>query len=182
MKQNASAGEQSEAPRRRWKPGLEQHPEPENQDSQHMLNQPRGYFSDKSISFQQDIKEYLNQRRTNQKNSRRLELSTSKNTLHGGWGQGPGSVDPRFPAGLPFPVPEIPEFLAFRDCRENYPSDFPGIFLEFSSGTPEQTSIMCKRTRRFWGTDWRSPKSLSLAQTASLCSDGIERARKCLQG
>ena len=29
-------------PRRRWKPGLEQHPEPENQDSQHMLNEPRG--------------------------------------------------------------------------------------------------------------------------------------------
>ena len=27
----------------------------------------------------------------------------------------PGSADPRFPAGLPFPVPEIPEFVAF--CR-----------------------------------------------------------------
>ena len=46
MKQNASSGEQSEAPRRRWKPGQEQHTEPENQDSQHMLNQPRGSFSD----------------------------------------------------------------------------------------------------------------------------------------
>ena len=44
MKQNASAGEQSEAPRRRWKPGPEQHPGPENQDSQHMLNQPRESF------------------------------------------------------------------------------------------------------------------------------------------
>ena len=43
---NASPGEQSEAPRRRWKPGQEQHPGPENQDSQHMLNQPRGSFSD----------------------------------------------------------------------------------------------------------------------------------------
>ena len=42
MKQNASAGEQSEAPRRRWKPGLEQHSGPENQESQHMLIQPRG--------------------------------------------------------------------------------------------------------------------------------------------
>ena len=37
--------------------------------------------------------------------SRRLELSISKNTPHRRWGQGPGSVDPRFPAGLPFPVP-----------------------------------------------------------------------------
>ena len=44
VKQNASPGEQSEAPRRRWKPGQEQHPGPENQDSQHMLKQPRGYF------------------------------------------------------------------------------------------------------------------------------------------
>ena len=44
MKQNASPREQSEAPRRRWKPGQEQHPEPQNQDSQHMLNQPRGSF------------------------------------------------------------------------------------------------------------------------------------------
>ena len=39
-----SPGEQSEAPRRRWKPGQEQHPGPQNQDSQHMLDQPRGSF------------------------------------------------------------------------------------------------------------------------------------------
>ena len=39
-KQNASPGEQSEAPRRRWK----QNPGAENQDSQHMLEQPRGPF------------------------------------------------------------------------------------------------------------------------------------------
>ena len=45
-KQNASPREQSEAPRPRRKPGQEQHPGPENQDSQHMLKQPRGYFSD----------------------------------------------------------------------------------------------------------------------------------------
>ena len=42
VKQNASPGEQSEAPRPRWKPGQEQNPGPENQDSQHMLEQPRG--------------------------------------------------------------------------------------------------------------------------------------------
>ena len=28
-------------------------------------------------------------------------------------------VDPRFPAGLPFPVPEILEFEAFRAILEN---------------------------------------------------------------
>ena len=43
-KQNARVGEQSEAPRRRWKPGLQQHAGPENQDSQHMPNRPRGSF------------------------------------------------------------------------------------------------------------------------------------------
>ena len=67
-----------------------------------------------------------------QKNSRRLELSISKNTLHGRLGQGPRSVDQRFAAGLPFPVPEILEFVAFRDSREifqQYSRDFPGVFL-----------------------------------------------------
>ena len=44
VKQNASPEEQSEAPRPRWQPGQEQKPGPENQDSQHMLEQPRGYF------------------------------------------------------------------------------------------------------------------------------------------
>ena len=69
----------------------------------------------------------------NQKNSRRLELSISKNTPHGRWGQGPGSVNPRFPAGLPFPVPEILEFVAFRDSGkifQQFSRDFPGVFPE----------------------------------------------------
>ena len=46
VKQNASPGDQSEAPRPWWKPGQEQNPGPENQDSQHMLEQPRGSFPD----------------------------------------------------------------------------------------------------------------------------------------
>ena len=49
----------------------------------------------------------IESRGVSQKNSRRLELSISKNTLHGRWGQGPGSDNPRFPAGLPFPVSVI---------------------------------------------------------------------------
>ena len=39
----------------------------------------------------------LSQRPDYSENSRRLELSISKNTPHRSWGQGPGSVDPRFP-------------------------------------------------------------------------------------
>ena len=49
-KQNANPGEQSEAPRPGWKPGQEQNPGPENQDSQHMLEQPRWYFLDSRTS------------------------------------------------------------------------------------------------------------------------------------
>ena len=44
VKQNARPGDQSEVPRPRWKQGQEQNPGPENQDNQHMLEQPRGYF------------------------------------------------------------------------------------------------------------------------------------------
>ena len=49
VKQNASPGEQSEAPRPRWKPGQGQNPGPEIQDNQHMLEQPRGYFPEESV-------------------------------------------------------------------------------------------------------------------------------------
>ena len=49
VKQNTSLGDQSEAPRPRWKPGQKQNPGPENQDSRHMLEQPRGYFPEISV-------------------------------------------------------------------------------------------------------------------------------------
>ena len=52
--------------------------------------------------------------------------SNQKHTPHGRWEEGPRSVDPRLPAGLPFPVPEILEFVALRDSGKD-------------SGTPEQT-------------------------------------------
>ena len=48
VKRNASPGEQSEGSRPRWKPGQEQNPGPENQDNQHMLEQPRRYFPGKN--------------------------------------------------------------------------------------------------------------------------------------
>ena len=73
------------------------------------------------------------------RNSRRLELSISKNTPHGRRGQGPGSVDPRFPAGLPFLVPEILEFVAFRDSGkffQQFSRSFPGTFLQNSCTDP----------------------------------------------
>ena len=74
-----------------------------------------------------------------QKNSRRLELSISKNTPHGRLEQGPGSVGPRFLAGLPFPVPEIPEYVAFGNSGrifQQFSRDFPAIFLQNSRTDP----------------------------------------------
>ena len=68
---------------------------------------------------------------SSQKSSRRLELSISKNTPHGRSGQGPGSVDPRFPAGLPFPVPEVLEVVAFRNLGKIFPAIFPGLSWSF---------------------------------------------------
>ena len=53
-------------------------------------------------------------------------------TPRGRWGQGPGSVDPRHPAGLPF---QVLQSLAFRDT-EKLSSIFPKIFPEISSGNP----------------------------------------------
>ena len=50
--QNASPGEQPEVPRRRWKPGQEQHQGPQNQDSQHMLNQPKGSHPERSLQLE----------------------------------------------------------------------------------------------------------------------------------
>ena len=76
------------------------------------------------------------------RNSRRLELSISKNTPQGRWGQGPGSVDPRFPAGLSFPVPEILEFVAFSDSGDffqQFSRNFPGTFLQNSRKDPRNS-------------------------------------------
>ena len=48
-------------------------------------------------------------------------------------------MDQRFPAGLPFPVPEILEFVAFRDSGnvfQEFSRDFPGVFLENPRANP----------------------------------------------
>ena len=49
-------------------------------------------------------------------------------------------MDPRFPTGLPFPVPEILEFVAFfRDSGKKFQQfsrSFPGTFLQNSCTDP----------------------------------------------
>ena len=74
-------------------------------------------------------------------------------------------------------------WAVLRTCFRQFSWNFPGTFLQNSRKDPSNShsSIVCKWTRPFWGTDcWKAPKSLSSAQTAPLSSAGIERARKCL--
>ena len=83
-----------------------------------------------------------------------------ESTPHGRWGQGPGSVDPLFPAGLPFPVPEILEFVAFRDSGkifEQFSPDFPGVFLR----KPQKGGD--------WDLPWRSPPLREVGKLPASC-------------
>ena len=82
-----------------------------------------------------------------QKNSRRLELSISKNTPHGRWGQGPGSVDPRFPAGLP--LGSISRF------GKIFPAIFPGLSRTFPPEPPNRPRKQPQPSRVFWVIGFR---------------------------
>ena len=84
-----------------------------------------------------------------QKISRRLELSILKNTPHGRWGQGPGSVGPRFLAGWPFPVPQILEFIAFRDSGKFFQQFFPGLSRSFPGEPPNRPRKQPQPSRVF---------------------------------
>ena len=51
-------------------------------------------------------------------------------------------MDPRFPAGLPFPVPEVLEFVAFGDSGkifQQFSRNFPGTFLQNSCKDPRNS-------------------------------------------
>ena len=64
-----------------------------------------------------------------------------KNTPHGRGGPGPDSVDPRFPADLPFPVPKSQNCSVSRfgnDFPAIFP-DFPGVFLGNAGSDPENS-------------------------------------------
>ena len=79
---------------------------------------------------------------TNQKISRRLELSISKSTPHVRWGQGPAKVPGRFAS----PAPEIVEFVAFRDSGkffQQFSRDFPGLFLQ-NPNRPQKQPQPCR--------------------------------------
>ena len=69
----------------------------------------------------------LSFRKTRQKNSRRLELSISKNTSHGRWGQGHGSVDPRFPPRFAFPGARNPRISSTSRLEKIFPAIFRGL-------------------------------------------------------
>ena len=69
---------------------------------------------------------------TNQKNSRRLELSISNNTLEGG-----DKCGPKVPGRFAFLVPEVLSFVAFRDS-EIFSSYFLGTSRSFPGEPPNR--------------------------------------------
>ena len=97
----------------------------------------------------------------------------------------PGSVDPRFPAGLHFPVPEVLEFVAFRDSGnvfQQFPRDFPGVFVgnpRTHHKQPQPSRVFCMRVIaaiRIASVRWRSYLPLkhrdsSSQSLRSLCCD-----------
>ena len=117
MKQNDSPGERSEARRRRWKPGQEQHPGPENQESQHKLNQPSGSFPDKCVAIRNHSKTFR-ELLTKQRGRNRCELKMGMaNSIRANRIK-PARCDPRF-GGLRlqslWPPTEVPNA---RHCKQ----------------------------------------------------------------
>ena len=59
-----------------------------------------------------------------------------KNTPRGRWGPGPGSVDPRFPAGFAFPGARKPRICSICRFGKIFLDILSGTFPEFCSGNP----------------------------------------------
>ena len=77
-----------------------------------------------------------------QKNSRRLELSISKNTPPERWGQGPGQCGPKVPCRFAFPSGRNPRIVAFHDSGkifQQFPHNFPRTFLQNSRKDPRNS-------------------------------------------
>ena len=69
-------------------------------------------------------------------------MSTKNTQWHTeGWDKAPGNVDPRFAAGLPFPVPEILELKAFCDSGkifQHFSRSFRALFLGENPNRPRK--------------------------------------------
>ena len=68
-----------------------------------------------------------------------------------------GSVDPRFAAGLPFPVPEILELKASRDVGR-ISNGFPGISLGTDEEIPETATAFLSFSEEANPPEKNSPK------------------------
>ena len=115
-----------------------------------------------------------------QKNSRRLELSISKNTPHGRWGQGPGSVDPSFRA-VAFPGARNPRIcsISFGNFSRDFPAEqtpetataFPSLLVLVSwyccKRVAYMTPLICT-TIATLGAWYRSQKPLKPENTRKL--------------
>ena len=88
---------------------------------------------------------------------------SEKNTPHGRLGKGPGSIGPRFPAGLPFPVPEILEFVALGNSGTFFPAIFPGLSRNFPPELPHGPRKQPQPSRVFGNVALQFPNLLFLA-------------------
>ena len=115
-----------------------------------------------------------------QKNSRRLELSSSKTPHTEGGDKVQAVSTPRFPAGLPFLVPEILEFVACGASGkvfQQFSRDFPGVFLGNPQTDPGNSpTSFC----RFAGATCTSlSKSLHAREYFIQISEGIAVTAYC---
>ena len=93
-----------------------------------------------------------------------------KHPAQEGWAKVQGSVDPRFAAGLPFPVPQMLEFKAFRNSGnffQQFSRDFPGIFLGNARADPRNSHSLLEFSEFCEQTGRKAPAMLACNQKRS---------------
>ena len=87
--------------------------------------------------------------RTCQKNSRRLELSISKNTPHGRSAEGPGQCGPNVCDRFAFPGARNPRICSISRSGKNFPAIFPALSWSFPRESPNRPRKQPQPSRVF---------------------------------
>ena len=103
----------------------------------------------------------------NQKNSRRLELSISKNSPPGRWGQGPGQCRPKVPGRFAFPSARDPRICSISRFGKIIPAVFPGLSRSFSREPPNASHKQAKPLSSFLNKEEQDPHGRNPCDTSS---------------